>query len=128
MRADNFRSGAENSGLRCPPAVGQPRQTRKIIKRRKETITALNNSLEQTGTYGQAETAPKTETMTGTGSISPIAPTMLTIRQTAARTGVSEFHIRRLLKANRISHIRTGTKYLVNFDRFTEYLNKGDTE
>ena len=38
----------------------------------------------------------------------------------------SEFHIRRLIKANRIKYIRTGAKYLVNFDKFVEYLNNGD--
>ena len=56
-----------------------------------------------------------------------IAPRMMTVKQLSEQTGISEFHIRRLLKSNRIKYIRTGTKYLVNFDKFVEYLNNGDS-
>lgn len=59
-------------------------------------------------------------------NIVSIAPRMMTIRQVSEQTGISEFHIRRLIKSNRIKYIRTGTKYLVNFDRFVDYLNNGD--
>lgn len=56
-----------------------------------------------------------------------IVPRMLTVKQLSKETGISEFHIRRLIKSNRITYIRTGTKCLVNFDRFVEYLNNGDS-
>ncbi len=60
-------------------------------------------------------------------NIVSIAPRMVTIKKLSEQTGISEFHIRRLIKSNRIKYIRTGTKYLVNFDKFVEYLNNGDT-
>ncbi len=60
-------------------------------------------------------------------NIVSIAPRMVTIKKLSEQTGISEFHIRRLIKSNRIKYIRTGTKYLINFDKFVEYLNNGDT-
>ena len=60
-------------------------------------------------------------------NIVSIAPRMVKIKKLSEQTGISEFHIRRLIKSNRIKYIRTGTKYLVNFDKFVEYLNNGDT-
>lgn len=60
-------------------------------------------------------------------NIISIAPRMMTFKKLSEQTGISEFHIRRLIKSNRIKYIRTGTKYLVNFDKFVEYLNNGDT-
>ena len=59
-------------------------------------------------------------------NIVSITPKMMTVKQVSEQTGISEFHIRRLIKTNRIKYIRTGTKYLVNFDKFVEYLNNGD--
>lgn len=61
------------------------------------------------------------------GDIVSIAPRMMTVKQLSEQTGISEFHIRRLIKGNRVTYIRTGTKYLVNYDKFVEYLNNGDT-
>ena len=60
-------------------------------------------------------------------NIVSIAPRMMTVKQLSAQTGVSEFHIRRLIKGNRITYIRTGIKYLVNYEKFVDYLNNGDT-
>lgn len=51
------------------------------------------------------------------------APDMVTIRELANRTGLSESHIRRLCKTNKIKYIRAGVKYLINYDRFIDYLN-----
>ena len=51
------------------------------------------------------------------------APHMLTIKETSAQTGVSEHHIRQLCKTNKIQYIKTGVKYLINYDRFIDYLN-----
>ena len=55
-----------------------------------------------------------------------MVPEMLTIRETSARTGVSYDAIRKLCLRGEIIHIKVGTKYLVNFGKFCEYLNKGD--
>ena len=59
-------------------------------------------------------------------NIISIAPKMMTVKQISEQTGISEFHIRRLIKSNRIKYICCGKKYLVNFNKFIEYLNNGD--
>ena len=60
--------------------------------------------------------------------ISPVhdIPEMLTIKETAARTGLSYDFIRKLCQQRKIVFIRTGTKYLVNYSKFIEFLNRGD--
>ncbi|MDC7289561.1 helix-turn-helix domain-containing protein [Blautia schinkii] len=53
-------------------------------------------------------------------------PRMLTIKEVSKQTGISYDFIRKLCLQGRIVHIRAGVKYLVNFDRFLEYLNEGE--
>ncbi|HEY5556674.1 DNA-binding protein [Acetobacterium sp.] len=55
-------------------------------------------------------------------------PRMRTIRQTADETGFAYCNIMQLCKQNKIVHVKAGTKYLVNFDKFIDYLNTGDKE
>lgn len=55
-------------------------------------------------------------------------PRMKTIQQVANETGLAYGNIMNLCKQNKIVHIRTGAKYLVNFDKLIEYLNAGDRE
>lgn len=50
-------------------------------------------------------------------------PQMLTIKELSECTGLSESHIRTLCKTNKIKYIRAGVKYLINYDRFIDYLN-----
>lgn len=50
-------------------------------------------------------------------------PKMLTIRQCSDRTGVSYDAIRKLCITGRIVHVRVGSKYLINFGKFVEFLN-----
>lgn len=50
-------------------------------------------------------------------------PTMLTIKETAEKTGVAIHFIRSLAIRNEIVHVRCGKKYLINFEKFIEYLN-----
>jgi len=57
-----------------------------------------------------------------------VIPRMKTIQQVACETGLAYGNIMNLCKQNKIVHIRTGAKYLVNFDKFIEYLNTGDKE
>ncbi len=52
-----------------------------------------------------------------------LIPHMVTINEAAKATGVSAYTVRRLVKQNQIISIKAGTKYLVDFDRFIEYLN-----
>lgn len=56
-------------------------------------------------------------------NIVSIVPRMMTIKQLSELTGISQFHIRRLIKSNRINYKQSGVKYLVNVDKFVEYLN-----
>lgn len=56
-------------------------------------------------------------------------PEMLTIRDVASRTGISYEAIRYLCATGQIPCIRVGRqggKYLVNFERFVDFLNVGD--
>ena len=54
------------------------------------------------------------------------APTMLTIKQTAERTGLAVHYIRQLCLENKIVYRKAGAKYLINFEKFIEYLNNSE--
>ena len=53
-------------------------------------------------------------------------PTMLTINETAEKTGLAKYYIRQCCLNNKIVHIRCGKRILVNFGKFVEFLNSGD--
>lgn len=53
-------------------------------------------------------------------------PKMRTIRQAAADSGLAVCHIKRLIDSNKIVYIRTGKKYLINFDTLVKYLQEGE--
>lgn len=58
-------------------------------------------------------------------------PVMLPIKEVSARTGISYESIRYLCLTNQITFIRVGRsggKYLINYERFLEFLNKGVVE
>lgn len=48
---------------------------------------------------------------------------MLSLKQAAAETGLSYYCLRNLCLENKVAHITSGTKYLINADRLEEYLN-----
>lgn len=50
-------------------------------------------------------------------------PEMLTIKETAERFGMSQYSIRKLVQQRKIAFIHPTSKYLINADRFSEYLN-----
>lgn len=50
-------------------------------------------------------------------------PTMLSISDTAKRTGLAKSYIRQLCWDRKISYVKSGSKYLVNLERLIEYLN-----
>ena len=54
-------------------------------------------------------------------------PTMLTISQTAERSGLAKHYIRQLCIQNKICFVRSGQKYLINFEKFADYLNAGNS-
>lgn len=57
-------------------------------------------------------------------------PTMRTIKETALIIGLAETYIRGLVINNKIVHVKSGKKYLINLEKFVEYLNtsKGESE
>lgn len=50
-------------------------------------------------------------------------PVMKTIKEMVELTRFSYMHLRNLCLENKIVHIRAGKKYLINYDRFCDYLN-----
>lgn len=50
-------------------------------------------------------------------------PVMKSIKEMVALTGLSYMHLRNLCMENKIIHVRAGKKYLINYDRFCDYLN-----
>ena len=50
-------------------------------------------------------------------------PTMLGIKETARQTGLAEHFIRQLCIQGKIIHVKCGKKYLVNLEKFIDYLN-----
>lgn len=50
-------------------------------------------------------------------------PVMKSIKEMVELTGFSYMHLRNLCLENKIVHIRAGKKYLINYDRFCDYLN-----
>lgn len=55
-------------------------------------------------------------------------PVMKTIKQIMTETGLSYKYLVQLCQQNKITHIRTGKKYLINYEKFIEFLNVGDRE
>lgn len=51
------------------------------------------------------------------------APRMRTILETAEITGVAAYRIRVLCKTGEICALQCGSRWLVNLDKFIEYLN-----
>ncbi len=54
-----------------------------------------------------------------------VCPRMLTIKQVVAETNLSYEFIRQLCLQNKIVFIKAGNKYLINWDKFIDYLNRG---
>ena len=50
-------------------------------------------------------------------------PVMKTIKEMVELTGLSYSTLRNLCLENEIIHMRAGKKYLINYDRFVDYLN-----
>ena len=55
-------------------------------------------------------------------------PTMLPINETAKRTGLAKYYLRRGCLEGKIVHIRAGNKILINLDKLVDYLNTSTGE
>jgi excisionase family DNA binding protein len=52
-------------------------------------------------------------------------PKMVTIVKAAELTGVSYNYVRRLCLTKQIVFVKTGCKYLINLEKFVDFLNNG---
>lgn len=50
-------------------------------------------------------------------------PKMVTINELAKLVDISTYAIRRLVKTNQITYFRSGTKILINLNKFIDFLN-----
>jgi hypothetical protein len=57
-----------------------------------------------------------------------IFPVYQSIKDTVKTSGLSEFYLRKLLKANKLPHIRSGNKVFVNVPALIAQLEEGDVE
>ena len=48
-----------------------------------------------------------------------------TVKQADENTAITRYFVRQLCKENKIVHIKAGQKYLINYDKFIDYLNHG---
>ena len=53
-------------------------------------------------------------------------PKMLTIQETAEQFGLAKHFVRSLVLDNKVVYVKAGKKYLVNAQKFIEYLSTGD--
>ena len=58
--------------------------------------------------------------------ITETIPEMIGLREAARRTGLSYGFLRRLCLSGQIVYVRAGSKFLINWQRFVDYLNRGD--
>lgn len=56
-------------------------------------------------------------------NLQSLVPNMVTVKELARLTHISEYAIRRLCATKQITYIKAGTKFLINYDRFIDYLN-----
>ncbi len=53
-------------------------------------------------------------------------PTMCSIKEMQEKTGFSYRQLMRMCKENKIVYIRVGNKYLINYEKFIDYLSTGE--
>lgn len=55
-------------------------------------------------------------------------PALKTINEASQLVGLARYHLRQLVKQNKIKFILAGKKVLINMDSLVEYLNNGETQ
>lgn len=55
-------------------------------------------------------------------------PVLKTINEASQFVGLARYHLRQLVKQNKIKFILAGKKVLINMDSLIEYLNNGETQ
>lgn len=55
-------------------------------------------------------------------------PVLKTIKETSIIVGLARYHLRQLVKQNKIKFVMAGKKCLINLDSLIVYLNKGEVK
>lgn len=55
-------------------------------------------------------------------------PVLKTINEASQLVGLARYHLRQLVKQNKIKFILAGKKVLINMDSLIEYLNNGEVQ
>ena len=55
-----------------------------------------------------------------------VIPEMKTISEASEITGLTKYHIRKLVLQGKVKFVRSGVKYLLKMDSLINYLNNGD--
>lgn len=55
-------------------------------------------------------------------------PVLKTINEASQLVGLARYHLRQLVKQNKIKFILAGKKVLINMDSLIEYLNNGEPQ
>ena len=50
-------------------------------------------------------------------------PKMVTVNELAKLVNISTYAIRKLVRANKITYFKSGSKVLINLDKFIDFLN-----
>lgn len=79
-----------------------------------------NNKTKRTDAF---EVMENKTVVTGTEKKLPV---MKSIKDMVELTGLPYTFLRGLCIQNKIVYIKTGKKYLINYDRFIDYLNNGE--
>jgi len=51
---------------------------------------------------------------------------MMTIDETAAEFGLARHFVRQAVLGSKVVHVKAGKKYLINREKFAEWLNNGE--
>lgn len=74
-------------------------------------------------------TAIKVENNEATTNVMELKiPRMVPIQTVADECGFSYKTLWKMCKENKLVYIKAGNKYLINFDKFIDYLNTGEQE
>ena len=55
-------------------------------------------------------------------------PVLKTIKETSIIVGLARYHLRQLVKQNKIKFVKKKKKCLINLDSLIDYLNKGEVK
>ena len=96
-----------------------PKEYAPIKARKQELRNRLSELREIIDTFHEVELDRDDE---------PEIPTMVTIREAATKTRLSYDYIRKLCIQGKVVHVRAGSKFLINMEKFVDFLNQGEQE